>query len=110
MGFASDYKKSISFWWGMNADVVDLVYSNRLVPQRTRFLVDYIKQGIKNLSFNIFTGPIYDNKNALRVKDGAAAEVDEMLSMNWFADNVITEILQTDYIYPDTNLIAGRIE
>ena len=106
----SSSKKGISFWWGMNAEVVDLVYSNRLVPQRTRNLVDYLKFGIKNMSFNIFSGPIFDNEGVLRIKDNSIAETDEMLSMNWFVDNVITEILDSDYNHPNTNLLAGKIE
>ena len=94
----------------MNVDVVDIVYSNRLVPHRTRQLVDYLKQGIKEFNFNIFSGVIFDNNNSLRIKDNASAGVDELLSMDWFVDNVITEIVNSDYLHPNTNLLAGKIE
>jgi basic membrane protein A and related proteins len=109
-GVATESKRSISFWWGMNADVVDIVYSNRLVPLRTRFLVDYLKQGIKSQSFYIFQGPVYDNNGILKIKETSNASVDELLSMEWFADNVITKVAKTDYLYPNTNLLAGKIE
>ena len=110
VGFFPDSKKSINYWWGMNAGVVDIVYSNRLVPQRTRLLADYLKQGIKDSSYSIFAGPVYDNKGILRIKEKTSAEIDEILSMEWFADNVITSIAKSSFLQPDTNLLTGKLE
>ena len=110
IGFFPEERKSINFWWGLSAEVVDLVYSNRLVPYRTRMLVDYLKQGIKNYSYVIYSGPVFDNNGALRIKENMSASVDELLSMEWFCDNVRTELAENDFIHPDTNLLTGKIE
>jgi basic membrane protein A len=43
---------------------------------------------IINNSYSPFTGPIYDQDGILRVEADASASHEEILSMNWFVDNV----------------------
>ena len=42
--------------------------------------------------FEPFTGPIYDNTGALKVKKGAKASKGELLSIMYYVDNVVGSI------------------
>ncbi len=84
----SSNSKLISFWWGMDSEVLDIFYSTELVPTETQKLVNLMKKMIINNTYSPFTGPIYDQDGILRVEADAAASHEEILSMNWFADNV----------------------
>jgi len=42
--------------------------------------------------FDPFTGPIMDNKGELRIKEGATASKDDLLSMMYYVDNVVGDI------------------
>ena len=44
------------------------------------------------VSFDPFTGPIADQAGKLRVKAGERAPVAELLSIDWFVDNVVGEL------------------
>ncbi len=78
----------ISFWWGMDSEVVDIFYSKELVPQETQKLVNLMKNMIINNTFNPFTGPIYDQSGNLRIREDDYAAHEEILHMDWFLENV----------------------
>lgn len=78
----------ISFWWGMDSEVVDIFYSKDLVPQETQKLVNLLKKMIINNSFNPFTGPIYNQEGILKIETDKHASHQEILSMNWYVENV----------------------
>ena len=42
--------------------------------------------------FEPFTGPIYDNTGALKIKQGATASKGELLSIMYYVDNVVGSI------------------
>lgn len=80
--------KLINFWYGIKSGVVDVYYSKKYVPFEVQRLVEAMKKMIISYEFNPFTGPIYDNKKNLRFAPDEMAAPDEILSMNWFVDNV----------------------
>ncbi|MCR3758250.1 BMP family ABC transporter substrate-binding protein [Clostridium felsineum] len=80
--------KLINFWYGLKSGVVDVYYSKKYVPIEVQRLVEAMKKMITTYEFNPFTGPIYDNQNNLRLSSDELAAPDEILSMNWFVDNV----------------------
>ncbi|HKK99203.1 MAG TPA: BMP family ABC transporter substrate-binding protein [Desulfotignum sp.] len=47
---------------------------------------DQMKQGVE--VFDPFTGPIYDNKGTLQIKDGERASKADLLSIMYYVDNV----------------------
>lgn len=51
---------------------------------------DQMKQGVE--VFDPFTGPIKDNTGQLRVKEGARASKEELLSIMYYVDNVVGSI------------------
>ncbi|WP_234121483.1 BMP family ABC transporter substrate-binding protein [Clostridium hydrogenum] len=80
--------KLISFWYGMDLGVVDIYYSKKYVPIEVQRLVEAMKKMITTYEFNPFTGPIYDNNGNLKLEEDEAAAPYDILSMDWFVDNV----------------------
>lgn len=86
--------KLINFWYGIGEGVVDVYYSKETVPITVQKLVVAMRTMIINKEFNIFTGPIMDNKGEMRLKEDEVSTPDELLNMDWFVDNVEVD----DYI------------
>ncbi len=84
--------KAISYWWGMDTEVVDIVYSPAGLPRETiqsiNFMKDMIIQGI----YNPFTGPLYDNKGNLKLEENLKLEPSKILTMDWFIEGVLGSI------------------
>lgn len=84
--------KAINYWWGMDAEVVDVFYSRSALPREIQQTVDFMKEMIVNGSYHPFRGPIYDQKKKLRLSEGENLEPNEILNMNWFVEGVIGSI------------------
>lgn len=84
----SNETKAINYWWGMDASVVDIIYSNTLVPISTKKTIEFMKRMIIHGEYHPFTGPIYDNNNNLKVEDGYILTNQEILTMDWFVEGV----------------------
>jgi basic membrane protein A len=75
-------------WLGMKEGIVDLAPFGPMVPENVRTIVDIFKKAIINGTFDPFQGPIYDQSGNLKVSKGKKLSDEELLSMNWFVDNV----------------------
>jgi len=76
-------------YWGPLADgVVDLAPFGDAVDEETQQLVETEKARIVNGEWDVFTGPIYDQDDALRVPAGEVMSDEAMLSMDWFVQGV----------------------
>lgn len=84
----STNSKLINFYWGMASGVIDIFYLKENIPAETEKLLTLIKKMIIDNDYNPFTGPIYDNKGVLRVEEEEALSHEDILSMDWFADNI----------------------
>lgn len=71
--------------------VVDLDISD-LVPDTIKKLVSVFKEAIVNGTFHPFVGPLYDQNGNLKVPAGDIPSDGELLSMDWFVDNVVGTI------------------
>jgi len=83
--------KSEQYWGGMADGVVDLDISD-LVPNTVKKLVSVFKEAIISETFHPFVGPLYDQEGKLRVPAGDIPSDSELLSMDWFVDNVVGTI------------------
>lgn len=83
--------KLVNFWWGMAAGVLDIYYSRDFVPIETQKLVELMKRMIISSDYHPFTGPIYDSKGILRIENDSTASNEQILSMDWFVDNIEAE-------------------
>lgn len=108
--FLGPGQKVINFWWGMDSGIVDFFYSKRLVPRETQKLVDFLKDMIINGVFHPFTGPIYDQKQELRVRKGEIATREQIITMNWFADMIDSELPPIVDPYVEKDLLQGIVE
>ena len=91
MDMFSSNTKLLNFWWGMASGVLDIYYSKTHVPLETQKLVELMKKMIISNGFHPYTGPIFDNTGNKKIEADETASIDEILSMNWFVDNVEAE-------------------
>ena len=91
-GIFSTVSKRVSFWWGMDSGLVDIIYSKHNVPIQTQKLVNIMRELIIENRFHTFTGPVYDIHGEIRIKDGDIGNYEDMLYMDWFVDNVVGEL------------------
>ena len=87
--------KPINYWWGLSAGVVDLIVSDK-VPAQTRLLVEIFQKLIIDGEFSPFEGELYSQGGKLLVEHGQRLEIEDIIKMNWLADNVVGEIPDLD--------------
>lgn len=84
----SDETKGLNYWWGMSAEVIDVIYSKHL-PIGTSRLIDLLKTNICEHNFNPFSGTLYSQEGLVQDSEGKTMTPEEIVKMNWLAENVI---------------------
>lgn len=79
---------SMDTWDGFKEGTVRLAPYNTEVPTDVVADSDAIRDGYMKGSFNIFTGPIYDQDGKLRVKEGEVISDADLAVMDWFVQGV----------------------
>lgn len=79
--------RAINYWWGLNAGVIELIYSDKL-PREIARMVDVFTEAITWDRFSIFDTELKDNKGNLIQKSGEHMELEKIMKMNWLLDNV----------------------
>lgn len=82
--------KSQDVWMGFKEGTVHISPYNKAVPADVAAEADKIQSGYHDGTFNIFTGPIYDQSGALKVKDGEVISDADLATMDWFVKGVAT--------------------
>ncbi len=80
--------KAESAWPGLKEGIVDLAPFGAMVPQNVQDKVNKEKADIIS-GKKIFTGPIKDQKGAVKIAGGVAATDKELLGMTWFVKGVV---------------------
>ncbi len=88
---ASGETKAMNYWWGLSAGVIDVICSERITKD-TRKLIHLVKEAIKHGIFHPFMGPITDQNGILQVSETEMIQPEDILTMNWLAENVIGNI------------------
>lgn len=88
-------KKAVNYWWGMSADVIDVICSKSM-PSGTAGLIELLKSSIRSGAFQPFSGPIYSQSGVLQCEKGESLGADEIITMDWLAENVIGRIPEVD--------------
>ena len=88
---AESESKPINYWWGMSAGVVDIILSSK-VPSDLKRLVLKIRDLIIKDEFTPFGGEIISQDGTVRSEDGENPDIDEIIKMDWLAENVIGSI------------------
>ncbi len=86
----SDAKGSsaISYWWGMDSGVVEVIYS-RSLPEGVRQLAELLKEAICSGRIGPFTGTLKDQNGNIKYSDPSPMKPQDILKMDWLAGNVI---------------------
>ncbi len=92
--------KAIHYWWGMAGGVLDIRMSRNL-PDGVFQLANILKTGICRGAVSPFQGRILDQNGVLRNSGRRALTPEEILSMDWFCDNVDGEIPGFDQLLPE---------
>ncbi len=82
--------KSEQYWGGMKDGVVALDTMTDLVPADVQDKVKEAEAKILSGELFVFSGELKDNNGEVRVEAGKKMTDEEMLSMDWFVDNVVT--------------------
>lgn len=85
---SADEVKAINYWWGMSADVVDVIYSQSL-PIGTRQLVDLLRRAIRNEVLNPFSGILYSQNGIVQGDPDKTLCASDVVNMDWLSENVI---------------------
>ena len=72
--------ESRSYWLGAESGVVDLAPMTEHVNEATRHMVEKEKDRILNTLFDVFQGPIVDNRGHVRLESGESMTDDDLLN------------------------------
>lgn len=84
-------KKAVNYWWGMSADVIDVICSKSM-PHGTSRLIEFLKSSIRAGAFYPFDGPIYAQGGVIRCEKGQSLGANEIITMDWLVESVIGKI------------------
>lgn len=98
-------KPALNYWWGMSADVIDVIYSQNLPPE-TKRLVELLRSSICSGNFHPFCGPLRAQDGLIKAEDGHTLTPAEIITMDWLADNVIGSIPSLEELSPDGREMA----
>jgi simple sugar transport system substrate-binding protein len=80
--------KSADTWDGFKEGTVVISPYSKDVPADVAKLADDVQAGYKAGTYNIFTGPIYDQDGTLRVKEGEVMADADLAVIDWFVKGV----------------------
>ena len=103
---ASKKETAINYWWGMSADVIDVICSKKM-PHGTHRLINFLKSSICAGSFKPFDGLIYSQDGIIRCKEGESLLPEDIITMNWLAENVVGEIPKYEELTEEAQMLSG---
>lgn len=86
-----DETKAINYWWGLSADVIDVVYSHKL-PVGTQKLLAMLKRAIASGEYHPFSGLLFSQNGMIQADPDKILSPEEIITMDWLADNIIGSI------------------
>lgn len=98
-------RKAVNYWWGMSADVVDVICPGDM-PHGVHRLIDFLKNSIRSGIFQPFDGLIYSQNGVIRCKEGESLNAREIISMDWLAENVIGRIPQPEELTKEAQAVV----
>lgn len=88
----SKENKAINYWWGMSADIVDVIFSDNLFRSSKR-LIRLLCDSIKTGAFQPFCGSFTtQDGRVIGDADGTGLGPEDIISMDWLLDNVVGTI------------------
>lgn len=81
---------STDTWDGFKEGTVVIAPYNTSLPADVAKLADTVQAGYKAGTYNIFTGPIYDQEGTLKVKDGEVMSDADLAVIDWYVKGVLS--------------------
>lgn len=81
-------------WWGLKDGAVKLAPMSKDVPDDVKAKVEAAKAKIISGEWDVFTGPLYDQKGELKLAEGERMSDADMLALQWFVKGVNGTISQ----------------
>lgn len=79
-------------WQGVESGIMDLAPMTSLVPDSVKQIVSAEMERLKSGAFDVFYGPIEDNRGNLRIDDGESMTDADMLGhFDWYVKGVVNE-------------------
>ncbi len=92
--------RAINYWWGMGSGVLD-VHLSAFLPDGVSSLGRILRDGICRGSIHPFQMRIFDQNEVLRNTGDRPFTPDEILSMDWFCENVDGRIPDYEELRPE---------
>ena len=90
---------TLSYWWGISSDTLDLAFSSRCHPANIR-LVRNLQAQMREQSFTPFEGELEDQEGVLRCMADQRLTPAEILCMDYLADCVIGSLPAPEELVP----------
>ena len=103
----SDANKALHYWWGMSADVIDVIWSSA-VPDETRHLLDTLRNAIRNYDFNPFDGILHAQQGLISKDANHTLTPREIISIDWLLDNIIGRIPTANELREDAQNVVRQ--
>ena len=75
-------------WWGIKEGAVTLAPYNKALPANVVAASDKVINGYKDGSYDVFTGPIYDQAGTLKVPKGERMSLKDLATIDWYVKGV----------------------
>ena len=98
-------KKAVNYWWGMSADVIDVICSQDM-PHGTYRLIEFLKNSIRAGAFHLFDGPLYAQGGVIRCEKGKSLEPEDIITMDWLAENVVGRIPELEELTEEAQALV----
>lgn len=96
--------ESLNYWWGLSSGMIDVICSKRL-PEDSMRLIELLKKSICSGEFPPFSGRISTNEGTVYHDIPEEITAEEIITMDWLADNVIGFIPTMDQMEEDAKQI-----
>lgn len=106
--------RAINYWWGMSADIIDVICSDNL-PRGCKRLIRLLRDSIRSGAFRPFSGSFTTQTGELIGEEGnSELSAQEVISMDWLLENVVGSIpdieeFQED-LQPMIRMQSGKIK
>lgn len=100
----SEFEKALNYWWGMSADVIDIIWSPG-IPSGTKHLLELLRRGICNCEFFPFSGTIFSQNGIVHEGENSMTPK-EIITMNWLTDNIVGSIPTLDELKEETRRVV----
>lgn len=85
-------KRAINYWWGMSADIIDVIFSDNLFRSSKR-LIRLLCDSIRSGAFSPFTGSFTTQSGEwIGEAEGEELSPEVIISMDWLLINVVGRI------------------